>query len=252
MHPRCVVVPPACRAGWCARPRLHSRLAYRRPRPRLALRTSDPGRAQTSISMRSSSATLMSTTTSPFLCRSRGRCQSEEEAPRDGVVRLNLGAKPFDSRASSPLRERSEELAREDAMLPFVGHQDRDLRDGGVQVVAREPGDAGNAAVFHRSDGFPLAVDEVEQEIQSLVREHGERSVKSEDGTSGRDPVRKSARAERSAGVIGRISGPVPVMGYSSAAATTRSLLFASLVARRTPESDPAGGSRGVHAAGSS
>ena len=76
-------------------------------------------------------------------------------------------------------------------MLPFVGDQDRDLRDGGVQVVAREPGHAGNAAVIHRSDGFPLAVDEVEQEIQSLVREHGERSVKPEDGTSGRDPVRE-------------------------------------------------------------
>ena len=55
----------------------------------------------------------------------RGRCQSEEEAPRDGVVRLNFGAKPFDSRASSPLCERSEELTREAAMLPFVGHQDR-------------------------------------------------------------------------------------------------------------------------------
>ena len=49
MHSRCVVVPTACRAGWCALPRLHSRLAYRRPRPRLVLRTSGPGRAQTSI-----------------------------------------------------------------------------------------------------------------------------------------------------------------------------------------------------------
>jgi len=41
-------------------------------------------------------------------------------------------------------------------------------------------------------------------------------------------------------------------MGYSSAAVTTRSLLFASLGARHAPESDPARGSRGVHAAGSS
>src|SRR5580693_214416 len=61
----------------------------------------------------------------------RGRCQSEEEAPRDGVVRLDLGAKPFDSRASSPPCERPEELAREAAMLPFVGHQDRNLGGGG-------------------------------------------------------------------------------------------------------------------------
>jgi len=41
-------------------------------------------------------------------------------------------------------------------------------------------------------------------------------------------------------------------MGYSSAAVTTRSLLFASLRASRAPESDPAGGSRSVQAAGSS
>ena len=29
MHSRCVVVPSTCRPGWCALPRLHSRLAYR-------------------------------------------------------------------------------------------------------------------------------------------------------------------------------------------------------------------------------
>jgi len=39
-------------------------------------------------------------------------------------------------------------------------------------------------------------------------------------------------------------------MGYSSAAVTTRSLLSASPGARRAPRSGPAGGSRGVHAAG--
>jgi hypothetical protein len=61
----------------------------------------------------------------------------------------------------------------------------------GVQVVAREPGHVGYAAVIHGSDGFPLALDEVEQEVKSLIREHGERSVKPEDGTSGRDPVRE-------------------------------------------------------------
>jgi hypothetical protein len=44
----------------------------------------------------------------------------------------------------------------------------------------------------------------------------------------------KSARAGRSAGVIGRISGPVPVMGYSSASVTMRSLLLASLGTRRS------------------
>ena len=56
----------------------------------------------------------------------------------------------------------------------------------------------------------------------------------------------KLARAERSAGVIGRISGPVLVMGYFSAAVTTRSHLFASLGARRAPQSDPADGSRAL------
>jgi len=54
-------------------------------------------------------------------------------------------------------------------MVPFVGHQDRNLGDGRVQVVAREPGHAGDAAVIHGSDGFPLAVDEVEQEVQGLA-----------------------------------------------------------------------------------
>src|SRR5580704_3236697 len=58
----------------------------------------------------------------------------------------------------------------------------------------------------------------------------------------------KSARAERSAGVIGRISGPVPVMGYSSAAVSTRSLLCATLGARRAPEADPAGAVRAAFA----
>jgi hypothetical protein len=60
-----------CRAGWCALPRMHSRLAYRRPRPRLALRTSDLGARKCQSSILRSSATSMSTTTSPFLCRSR-------------------------------------------------------------------------------------------------------------------------------------------------------------------------------------
>jgi hypothetical protein len=36
-------------------------------------------------------------------------------------------------------------------MLPFVDHQDRNLGDGGVQVVAREPGHASDAAVIHGS-----------------------------------------------------------------------------------------------------
>src|SRR5580704_1818645 len=45
----------------------------------------------------------------------RGRCQSEEEALRDGVARLDLGAEPFDSRASGPFCERPQELAREAA-----------------------------------------------------------------------------------------------------------------------------------------
>ena len=40
-------------------------------------------------------------------------------------------------------------------MLPFVGYQGRDLGGGGVQVVAREPGLAGDAAVIDGSDGFP-------------------------------------------------------------------------------------------------
>jgi hypothetical protein len=56
--------------------------------------------------------------------------------------------------------------------------------------VAREPGHAGNAAVIHSGDGFPLAVDQVEK-VQGLVREHGDRSMKPEDGTSGRDPARE-------------------------------------------------------------
>ena len=146
---------------------MHSRLAYRRPRPRVVLRTSGLGRAQTSIQHAKEFRYVDEHDhVAVPVPLARGRCQSEEEAPRDGIVRLNLGAKPFDSRASSPLCERSEELAREAAMLPFVGHQDRNLSGGGVQVIAREPGHPGDAAVIHGSDGFPLAVNKVEQEVQ--------------------------------------------------------------------------------------
>ena len=94
-------------------------------------------------------------------------------------------------------------------MLPFVGHQDRNLSGGEVQVVAREPGHAGDAAVIDGSDGFPLAVSEVEQEVQGLVREHGDRSVKSEDGASrprpgfgsSRGPGGQAASSDGSAGL---------------------------------------------------
>ena len=143
-------------------------------------------------------------------------------------------------------------FAREAAMLPFVGHQDRNLGDGRVQVVAREPGHAGDAAVINGSDGFPLAVDEVEQEVQGLVREHGDRSVKPEDGTSGRDPVRE-VRQGRAVGRRHRAdqracAGHGLLLGCGDHAVSA----VRQPRARRTPESDPAGGSRGVHAADSS
>src|ERR1700723_2015006 len=105
----------------------------------------------------------MSTITSPLCCRSRAAGVNPRKKRRAMVLSAWISARNRSIPALRALSARGRRSWREAAMLPFVGHQDRNLGDGGVQVVAREPGHARDAAVIDGHDGFPLAVDEGEQ-----------------------------------------------------------------------------------------
>ncbi len=73
------------------------------------------------------------------------RRETGEEESRRRVLREDLGSKPFDTRIARSGHQGSHEFARHTVVLPFVGHQDRDLSGGGIGLVsgvARHTGDA--------------------------------------------------------------------------------------------------------------
>jgi hypothetical protein len=67
---------------------------------------------------------------------------------RGPVLREDLGSKPLDARIARSDHQGSHEFARDAVVLPFVGHEDRDLSGGGVGLVSGVARHAGNATVI--------------------------------------------------------------------------------------------------------
>jgi hypothetical protein len=71
---------------------------------------------------------------------------------RGAVLREDLGSKPFDARVARSGHQGSHEFARHAVVLPFVGHEDRDLSGGGVGLVSGVARHTGNATVIERDE----------------------------------------------------------------------------------------------------
>jgi hypothetical protein len=66
------------------------------------------------------------------------------------VLREDLGSEPSDASITRSGHQGSHEFARHAAMLPFVGHEDRDLSGGGVGLVSGVSRHGNDATVINR------------------------------------------------------------------------------------------------------
>jgi len=78
------------------------------------------------------------------------RRETAKEVPRGLVLREDLGSEPSDASITRSGHQGSHEFARHAAMLPFVGHEDRDLSGGGVGLVSGVSRHGNDATVINR------------------------------------------------------------------------------------------------------